>query len=54
MSVTCTDCADSYDVEPDAFGDGCVIYYFNVTLEKLEEGEALKWTPLSRPKKWNS
>jgi hypothetical protein len=27
MSVECTECGDIYDVEPDAFGDGCMTYY---------------------------
>lgn len=39
MTVICTECCDSYDVETDAFGDGCVTYYFNLHIEKLEEGE---------------
>jgi hypothetical protein len=39
MTVLCTnaDCGDSYDVETDAFGDGCVTYYFNLKLKKLTE-----------------
>lgn len=27
MTVECTECADVYLVEPDAFGDGCLTYY---------------------------
>jgi hypothetical protein len=27
MNVMCEDCGDSYVVEPDAFGDGCMTYY---------------------------
>lgn len=27
MTVECTDCAEVYLVEPDAFGDGCMTYY---------------------------
>ena len=27
MTVECTECGDLYDVEPDAFGDGCMTYY---------------------------
>lgn len=27
MIVECTGCGESYSVEPDAFGDGCVTYY---------------------------
>ncbi len=35
LSVTCTECGDSYDVEPDAFGDGCMTYYFPLWHERL-------------------
>lgn len=28
MHVSCTECGDNYQVEPDAFGDGCMTYYF--------------------------
>lgn len=27
MTVECTSCGDTYLVEPDAFGDGCMTYY---------------------------
>ena len=27
MTVECTECGDLYDVETDAFGDGCMTYY---------------------------
>ena len=27
MTVECEECGDSYLVEPDAFGDGCMTYY---------------------------
>ena len=27
MTVECSECGDSYFVEPDAFGDGCMEYY---------------------------
>jgi hypothetical protein len=38
MSVECEDpsCADAYDVEPDAFGDGAVVYYPAVIAAQLE------------------
>ena len=36
MTVDCLDCGDSYLVEPDAFGDGIMIYY----VEFLAEQEA--------------
>ena len=41
MSVECTNesCCDSYEVEPDAFGDGCMIYYFGMMTERIEAGE---------------
>ncbi len=26
MTVVCTECSDSYPVEHDAFGDGCMTY----------------------------
>ena len=40
MEVTCTVCGDSYPVETDAFGDGCVTYYFALMAKRLfgEEG----------------
>ena len=38
LHVTCMDCGDSYEVETDAFGDGCVKYYFgHVTKRVLGE-----------------
>ena len=30
MTVECIECGDSYQVEPDAFGDGCMIYYLGI------------------------
>jgi len=27
MTVECAECGDLYDVETDAFGDGCMKYY---------------------------
>ena len=35
LSVTCLECAESYDVEPDAFGDGCMTYYFPLRVQQL-------------------
>jgi hypothetical protein len=35
LEVTCTECADSYEVETDAFGDGCVKYYFTLMTERI-------------------
>jgi hypothetical protein len=38
MSVECTECGETYLVEPDAFGDGCMTYYVEVMTRK-EEGD---------------
>ncbi len=35
LTVTCLDCADGYDVESDAFGDGCMTYYFPLLVNRL-------------------
>jgi len=37
MTVECED-GHCYPVEPDAFGDGCMIYYLQVMAERLEGG----------------
>ena len=39
MTVECTEseCADSYQVEPDAFGDGCMTYYVGIMQERMED-----------------
>lgn len=34
MTVECQECGDEYDVEPDAFGDGCVTYYIPFVVEQ--------------------
>ena len=36
MTVECLECGDSYLVEPDAFGDGCVMYYVGVMTDREE------------------
>jgi hypothetical protein len=36
--VECTECGETYLVEPDAFGDGCMTYYVEVMIRK-EEGD---------------
>lgn len=36
MSVECEACGDSYLVETDAFGDGCMTYYVNFMAERLQ------------------
>jgi hypothetical protein len=40
MTVECLspDCCDSYPVETDAFGDGCMTYYVGFMARRLEEG----------------
>ena len=39
MTVACTECGDSYDVETDAFGDGCMTYYVPFIAAKLYPGD---------------
>lgn len=38
MTVDCTACGESYDVETDAFGDGCVTYYFALVAGRTLRG----------------
>ena len=38
MNVACADCGDNYDVETDAFGDGCMTYYFPLVAERILGG----------------
>ena len=40
MTVECSECGDSYDVEPDAFGDGAMDYYVDSHLERLQDEAA--------------
>lgn len=41
MTVECEECGDSYLVETDAFGDGCVTYYVEFMAKRLGgEGDA--------------
>lgn len=35
LEVTCLECADSYSVETDAFGDGCMKYFFPLNAKRL-------------------
>lgn len=35
LTVTCLDCADGYDVESDAFGGGCMTYYFPLLVARF-------------------
>ena len=39
MSVVCLECDDTYLVEPDAFGDGCMRYYVGFFQEAGEFDE---------------
>ena len=39
MSVECIECGDSYEVETDAFGDGCMTYYPAIMAKKMEGGD---------------
>ncbi len=36
MNVECISCGDSYEVETDAFGDGCMTYYVAMMAERLK------------------
>lgn len=37
MTVCCVECLDSYRIEPDGFGDGCIDYYIPFYAQKAEE-----------------
>ena len=39
MLVECAACYASYNVEPDAFSDGGMIYYVNALAEKLRQAD---------------
>ena len=39
MEVWCTECDESYSVETDAFGDGCMTYYVGFMAERMEGGD---------------
>jgi DNA-directed RNA polymerase subunit RPC12/RpoP len=39
MTVECQQCRDSYLVEPDAFGDGCMTYYAGFLTQREDTGE---------------
>jgi len=38
MTVEC-ECGESYQVETDAFGDGCMTYYLGFMQERMEDAE---------------
>ena len=35
LEISCTECGDSYPVETDAFGDGCMKYFFPLNAKRL-------------------
>ena len=39
MTVECIECGDSYPVETDAFGDGCMTYYVGFMAARMEGGD---------------
>src|SRR5207249_3230869 len=39
MTVECTECGDTYQVEPDAFGDGCMTYYLGIMVKLMERSD---------------
>ena len=38
MTVECIECGDTYEVETDAFGDGCMTYYAAVMAKQFQAG----------------
>lgn len=41
MTVQCVQCGDVYLVEPDAFGDGAIVYYPIVLERQLRDPESV-------------
>jgi hypothetical protein len=39
MTVECTECGESYLVETDAFGDGCMTYYPGFLAGRMARGD---------------
>ena len=39
MQVECLDCGECYQVESDAFGDGCMTYYVGFMARREEGGD---------------
>lgn len=39
MQVECISCGESYEVETDAFGDGCLTYYFAIIADRIGMSE---------------
>ncbi len=42
LSVACAECGDTYEVETDAFGDGCLTYYLPLVAERMLRGDDAK------------
>lgn len=40
LTVACAECGDTYDVETDAFGDGCMKYHFTLQAAKILEDDS--------------
>ena len=40
MTVERSECGDTYLVEPDAFGDGAIVYFPGFLAEQMERGES--------------
>lgn len=39
MEVVCMDCNDSYHVEPDAFGDGAMVYFLDLMAARRDAAD---------------
>ena len=39
MTVECEDCGETYTVETDAFGDGCMTYYVGFMADRGDDEE---------------
>lgn len=35
LHVECTNCGECYEVETDAFGDGCMTYYLALVVQRM-------------------
>jgi hypothetical protein len=42
LTVSCIECRDTYDVEPDAFGTGCLKYYLEFLENTLRHAQKRK------------
>ena len=39
LTVSCLSCCSEYQVETDAFGDGCMTYYVGFMAQRMEGGD---------------